>query len=169
MAKDIAVTRLVAIIVELVKISFTPLHRLERFQAIFGEIPRCFQDIKKELSGLRITLQLSRENLEAYSVKNGTKKALLAAIKDCTEQIGLLDPILAEVLPVSPEPRLIRGENATLSLQQKAKIEKITETLRSYHWNLEFYNRSIDTTLEPVEGSTLSRAYITSLLTSGLS
>jgi hypothetical protein len=161
MAKDIAVTRLVAIIVELVKISFTPLHRLERFQAILGEIPRCFQDIKKELSGLRITLQLTRENLEAYSVKNGTKKALLAAIKDCAEQIGLLDPILAEVLP---EPRLIRGENAILSLQQKAKIEKITETLRSYHGTLRFYNTSIDTTLEPVEGSTLSRAYITSLI-----
>jgi hypothetical protein len=168
MAEAIAVIGIVASIVQLVDFSSRVLHRLEEFQAGLGEIPVSFRHIKAELPVLQDTLQQTREAIEAGSVRDETKKALDPAIKGCAEQIGFLDHILAKVLPVSTDSRLIKGKKAILSLQQEAKIEKITKTLRSYVGTLTFYYASISSRLQPLTGSTLSRAYKASLLTSSL-
>jgi hypothetical protein len=108
------------------------------------------------------------DQIEAGSVMNETKKALDPAIKGCAEQIGLLDQILAKVLPISTDSLLVKGKKAILSLQQEAKIEKIMKTLRSYVGTLTFYYASISSRLQPLTGITFSRAYIASLLTSNL-
>jgi hypothetical protein len=168
MAEAIAVIGLVASIVQLVDFSSRVLHRLEEFQAGLGEIPMSFRHIKAELPVLQDTLQQTREAIEAGSVRDETKKAIDPAIKGCAEQIGLLDHILAKVVPVSTDSLLIKGKKAILSLQQEAKIEKITKTLRSYVGTLTFYYASISSRLQPLTGSTISRTYKASLLTSSL-
>ena len=155
MAEAIAVIGLVASIIQLVDFSSTVLHRIEEFQASLGEIPKSFQHIKVELPVLRDTLQQTREAIEAGSVRNKTEKALIPAIGGCAEQIGLLDNLLAKVLPVRTDSRLIKGKKAILSLQKEAEIEKITKTLRSYVGTLTFYYASISSRLQPLTGSTL--------------
>ena len=155
MAEAIAVIGLVASIIQLVDFSSTVLHRIEEFQASLGEIPKSFQHIKVELPVLRDTLQQTREAIEAGSVRNETEKALIPAIGGCAEQIGLLDNLLAKVLPVRTDSRLIKGKKAILSLQKEAEIEKITKTLRSYVGTLTFYYASISSRLQPLTGSTL--------------
>jgi signal transduction histidine kinase len=124
MAEAIAIIGLVASIVQLVDFSLKVLHRLEEFQTSLGEIPRSIQHIKIELAVLQDTLQQTRKAIEAVSVRNETKKSLVPAIEGCAEQIGLLDHILAKLLPVSTDSWLIKGKKAILSLQQEAKTEK---------------------------------------------
>jgi hypothetical protein len=157
MAEAIAVIGIVASIVQLVDFSSRFLHRLEEFQSSIGEIPRSFRHIKAELPVLQVTLQQTREAIEAGSVRDETKKALVPAIEGCTEQIRVLNPILAKMLPIPTDSRLRRGTKAILSLHQEAKIESITKILRCYIGTLTFYYAAISSTLQPLTGNTLSR------------
>jgi hypothetical protein len=82
------------------------LHRLDEFQPSLGEIPKSFRHIKAELPVLRDTLQQTREAIDAGSVTDKTKTALIPAIQGCIEEIESLHIILAEMLPTHDDPRL---------------------------------------------------------------
>ena len=164
MAEAIAVIGVVASIVQLVDFSSRVLHRFEEFQSSLGEIPKSFRNIKAELPVLQDTLQQTREAINAGLVRDETKKALIPAIEGCTEQIGLLDPILANTLPTPTDSRLRRGTKAILSLHQEAKIESITKILRGYIGTLTFYYAAASSTLRPLTGNSLSGEHIISLL-----
>lgn len=168
MAEAIAAIGVVASVIQLVDFSSKVLHRLEQFQSSVGEIPLSFRHIKAELPVLQDTLQQTREALEAGSVRDQTKKALIPAIEGCTEQIRLLDSILAKLSPTSTDSRLRRGTKALLSLHQESKVESITKILRYYVGTLTFYYAAISSPLQPLTGNTLSRVYPTSLLISSL-
>ena len=168
MAEVIAVIGVVASIVQLIGSSGTVLHRLDEFRSSLGEVPRSFRHFKAELPVLQDTLQLTREAIEAGLVRDETKNALIPAIEGCTEQIRLLDPILAKMLPTPTDSRLRRGTKAILSLHQEAKIEGITKILRGYVRTLTFYYAAISSTLQPLTGNTRPRERITHLLNSSL-
>jgi len=166
MAEAIVVIGIVASIVQLVDFSSRVLHRLEEFQTGLGEIPVSLRHIKVELPVLQDTLQQTRAAIDAGSVRDATKNALLPAIEGCTEQIRLLDSILAKMLPTPTDSRLKRGTKAILSLHQEPKIESITKILRCYVGTLTFYYAAISSTLQPLTGNTLPRECIKSLVTS---
>jgi N-terminal domain on NACHT_NTPase and P-loop NTPases len=168
MAEAMAVVGFVASIIQLVDFSSKVLERLEEFQADLGDIPRSLRYLKAELPVLQDTLQQTKEAIQAGSVREETKKALIPVIEGCTEQIGLLDTILVKIMPAPTDSRLKRGTKAILSLHQEAKIESIMKILRNYVGTLTFYYVAISSTLQPLTGSALQRVYVTCLLISGL-
>jgi hypothetical protein len=121
MAEAFAVIGIVASIVQLVDFSSKVLRRLEEFQTSLGEIPASLRHIQAELPVLQETLQQTRAAIDAGSVRDAKKNALLPAIEGCTEQIGLLDPILAKILTTPTDSRLKRGAKAILSLHRSEK------------------------------------------------
>jgi hypothetical protein len=166
MAEAIAVISIVATIVQLVDFSSSVLHRLDDFQSSLGDVPRSFRHLKAQLPVLQVTLQQTGKALEAGSVKDEAKEALIPAIKGCAEQIGLLDLILDKVLPTPTDSRLRRGTKAILSLHQDTKIESITKTIGGYIGTLTFYYAAASSTLEPLTGNPLLRAHLMPLLNS---
>jgi N-terminal domain on NACHT_NTPase and P-loop NTPases len=114
------------------------LHRLDEFQPSLVEIPKSFRHIKAELPVLRDTLQQTREAIDAGSVTDKTKTALIPAIQGCMEQIESLHIILAEMLPTQDDSRLERGKKEILSLRQDSKVESITKILHGYIGTLTF-------------------------------
>jgi hypothetical protein len=160
MAEAFAVIGVVASIVQLAGFSSTVLRRLDEFQSSLGEVPRSFRHFKSELPVLQDTLQQTRKAIEVGSVRDETKSALVPAIEGCTEQIKLLDPILAKMLPTPTDSRLRRGTKAILSLHQEAK--------KGYVRTLTFYYSFISSTLQPLTGNTRPRKHISYLLNSSL-
>jgi hypothetical protein len=159
MAEALAVVGIVANIVQLVDFTSKVLHRLDEFQSNLGEIPESFRHIKAELPVLRDTLQQTKDAIDAGSVRDDTKRALLPAIKGCTEQIKLLDTILIKTLPIPSDSKLKRGTKAIWSLHQDAKIESIMKTLRGYTGTLTFYYAAASSILQPQTGTTLLIIY----------
>ena len=152
MAEAFAIGGIVASIVQLVDFSSKVLGRLDEFQSSLGEVPRSFRNFKAELPVLQNTLLQTREAIEAGLVKDETKQALISAIEGCTEQIRLLEALLAKVLPIPTDSRLRRGTKAILSLHQEAKVESITKILRGYIGTLTFYYAAVSITLQPATG-----------------
>ena len=160
MAEAIAVVGVVASIVQLVDFSSKVLHRLDEFQSSLGEIPKWFRHIKAELPILQDTLQQTKEAIDAGSVRDETKRALIPVIKGCREQIESLDVVLTRMLPTANDSPLKKGSKAILSLYQDPKVESITKILRGYIGTLTFYYAAASSTLRPLTGSTLLKVYM---------
>jgi hypothetical protein len=157
MAEALAVISVVANIIQLVDFSSKVLQRIDEFRSGLGEIPKSFRHFSAELPVLKVTLQRIGEALEAGLVKDETEKALIPAIEGCKEQIQLLDTLLAKILPIATDSRLRRSTKAVLSLNQEAKFESITKTLRGCVGTLTFYYTAISSTLQPLTGDKLPK------------
>lgn len=166
MAEAIAIVGIVASIVQLVDFSSRVLRRLDEFQSNQGELPGSFRHVKAELPVLKYTLQYIRDAIEAGSGEDETKKALIPAIEGCTEQIRLLEPILAKILPTSTDSQLRIHTKAILSFRQESKVDSITKVLQRYIGTLTFYYAAISSTLQPLTGNVTLTEYIESLLKS---
>ncbi|KAH7348516.1 hypothetical protein BKA65DRAFT_261707 [Rhexocercosporidium sp. MPI-PUGE-AT-0058] len=149
-AEALAVVGIVASIIQIVDFSSKVLHRLEEFQTSLGEIPESFRHIKAELPLLQGTLQQTGVAIDAGLVCDATKRALLPVITGCTEQIKLLDSILAKMVatPADSGPKKI--PKAISSVKNDPKVERIMKTLRQYVGTLTFYHASISSTLPPL-------------------
>jgi hypothetical protein len=155
MAEALAIVGVVASIVQLVDFSTRLVSRLEEFHSNAGEVPKSFRHIKAELPLLNTTLQRIKEAIDAGSVAEGTKKALLPVIAGCQEQVAQLDIILAKTLPEIDDSWRQRSKKAIVSLNQDVKVESITKILRNYIGILTFYYAAASSTLQPLTGRCL--------------
>lgn len=153
MAEALAVVGVVATIVQLVDFSSKILSRLDEFRSSVEEVPKSFRHIKVELPPLQDALQRIKEAIDAGSVEDGTKRALLPAIQGCREQFAELDAILAKTLPGPSDSWIARKKKAILSLNQDDKVEGISKILRGYIGTLTFYYTVASSSLQPLSGS----------------
>lgn len=149
---ELATVGIVASIIQLVDFSAKVIHRLEEFQAKAGEVPKSLRHIRTELPLLSTTLQQIKEAINAGSVADGAKNALLPVVVECQEQIRQLDAILAKTLPENNDSWRERSKKALVSLQQDTKVESITKILRNYTKILTFYCAAASSTLQPLTG-----------------
>ena len=153
MAEALAVVGIVASIVQLVDFSSKILSHLDEFRSGAEEVPKSFRHIKVELPLLQDAFRLIKEAIDAGSVGNGTKRALLPAIQGCREQVAELDAILAKTLPGTGDSWHTRGKKAILSLNQDHRVESISKILRGYIGTLTFYYTVASPSFQPLTGS----------------
>jgi hypothetical protein len=156
MAEAIAVIGVVSSIVQLIDFTSSVFHRLDDFQSSLGDVPKSLQHLKAQLPVLQHVLEQTSKAIDAGSVKSEVQKLLIPVIEGCTEQIKLLEGILAKVLLMPTESRLRRGAKAILSLYQDDKLDSITKILHSYVGTLTLYYAGTSSTLQPLTGITLS-------------
>ncbi|KAH0556857.1 hypothetical protein GP486_005356, partial [Trichoglossum hirsutum] len=158
MAEALAIVSITANIVQLVDFGSKILYRLNEFQSSVEDVPESFRHIKAELPVLLDTLKQTREAIEAGSVRDDTKKALLPAIEGCRVQIRSLDDMLLKTLPTSDDSWAKRSWKAIwMSLRYDSKVEKITATIRKYIQTLTYYHAAASSTLAPLTGQASSR------------
>src|SRR5271170_3700626 len=146
MAEALAVVGIIANIAQLVDFGSKILHRLSEFQSSVEDVPESFRHIKAELPVLLDTLQQTKEAIEAGSVRDETKKALLPAIEGCRIQIKSLDDVLLKVLPAPGDSWTKRSRKAIwVSLRYESKVEKITATVWKYIQTLTYYHAAAST------------------------
>jgi len=148
MAEAVAVVGIVASIVQLVDFGSRVLLRLNEFQSRVGEIPKTFQHIKAELPVLLDTLKQTKTAIQAGSIRDETKKALLPAIDGCRTQVESLDTVIEKVLPLSGDSWTKKSRKAVSSLRQDAKIKKIRTDLQGYIQTLTYYHAAASSTLQ---------------------
>jgi len=153
MAEALAVVGIVASIVQLVEFSSKILSRLDEFRSTVEEVPKPFRHIKVELPLLQDALRHIKEAIDAGSVEDGTKRALLPAIQGCREQVAELDALLAKTLPGPSDSWSSRSRKAIVSLNQDHKVESISKILRGYIGTLTFYYTVASSSLQPLTGS----------------
>jgi hypothetical protein len=156
MAEALVVVSVVASIVQLVDFSSRVVHRLEEFHSNTGEVLKSFRHIEAELPLLNTTLQRIKEAIDAGSVADGTKKALLPVIAGCQDQVAQLDTTLAKTLPETDDGWRKRSKKVIMSLNQDAKVESITKILGNYIGILTFYYAAASSTLQPLTGRYLA-------------
>lgn len=152
MTEALATVSIVASIIQLVDFGTRVIHRLEEFHSRAGEVPKSFRHVQTELPLLQTTLQQIKGAIEANSVADGTRKALLTVIAGSQEQIAQLDVILSKTLPQINDSLQKRAKKAVLSLHQDAKVESITKILRNYLGILTFYYAAESSILQPLTG-----------------
>ena len=144
-------------IAQLVDFGSRVLKRFKEYQSKFGEVPEAFRHIKTELPVLLDALQQTNAAINAGSMQDETKKALLLAVEGCEAQIKSLDGIIVKALPTSGNSWARRGRKALGSLRYDAKMEKITAVVRGYVQTL-IYHTAASCTLRPLAGITLPSA-----------
>ncbi|KAF2473618.1 TPR-like protein [Lindgomyces ingoldianus] len=154
MAEAVAVVGIVANIIQLVGFGSKVLKRLEEYQSRLGEIPEAFRHIKTELPVLLDALQETKASIEAGSMQDKSRIALLPAIKGCAEQIKALDDLTKKALPALGDSWARRSRKALGSLRYDAKVEKITAVVRGYIQTLTYHAA---TSLRPLADRTLAR------------
>jgi hypothetical protein len=117
MAEALAVVGIVANIIQLVDFGSRVLKRLEEYQSKLGEIPEAFRHIKAELPVLLDALRQTKAAIDAGSIQDETKKALLPAVEGCGVQIKSLDDVIVKALPASGDSWARRGRKALGSLR----------------------------------------------------
>ncbi|KAH8727392.1 P-loop containing nucleoside triphosphate hydrolase protein [Phaeosphaeriaceae sp. PMI808] len=154
MAEALAVVGIVANIIQLVDFGSRVLKRLEEYQSELGDIPEAFRHIKTELPVLLDALRQTKAAIDAGSIQDESKKALLPAVEGCAVQIKALDDVIAKALPASGDSWARRGRKALGSLRYDAKVEKVTAVVRGYIQTLTFHAAA---SLRPLTDRTLPR------------
>ena len=154
MAEALAVVGIVANIIQLVDFGSQVLKRLEEYQSKPGDIPEMFRHIKAELPVLLDALRQTKVAIDAGSMQDNSKKALIPAVKGCGIQIQLLNDVIVKALPVLGDSWAIRGRKALRSLWYDVKVEKITAVVRGYIQTLTFH-AATSSTLRPLAGIAL--------------
>lgn len=149
MAEALAVVGIVANIIQLVDFGSRALKRLEEYQSELGDIPEGFRHIKTELPILLDALRQTKAAVDAGSMQDESKKALLPAVEGCAVQIKALDDVIAKALPVLGDSRIRRGRKALRSFRYDAKVEKITAVIRGYIQTLTYHAAA---SLQPLRG-----------------
>ncbi|KAF2678563.1 hypothetical protein K458DRAFT_348288 [Lentithecium fluviatile CBS 122367] len=154
MAEALAVVGIVANIIQLVDFGSRVLKRLDDYQSQLGDIPEAFRHIKTELPVLLDALRQTQAAIDAGSLQDESKKALLPAVKGCAVQIKALDDVIAKALPALGDSWARRGRKALGSLWYDAKVEKITTVVRGYIQTLTYHAAA---SLRPLADRTLPR------------
>jgi hypothetical protein len=154
MAEALAVVSIVANIIQLVDVGTRILTRLDQYQSTLVEIPEAFRHIKSELPVLLDALRQTKAAIDAGSLQDESKRALLPAVEGCGVQIKALDELIEKVLPALSDSWASRGRKALRSLWYDAKVEKITAVIRGYVQTLTYHAAASS---RPLAGTTLSR------------
>ena len=155
MAEAFATIGIVASILQLVDFGSRVLKRLNDYQSKLGEIPEAFRHIKAELPVLLDALRRTQAAIDAGSVQDESKQALLPAIEGCGKQIKLLDDLIAKALPTTDDSWVRKSRKAVRSLLYDGKVEKITIVIRGYIQTLT-YHAATSSTFRPLPGIILS-------------
>ncbi|OCK73508.1 hypothetical protein K432DRAFT_233234, partial [Lepidopterella palustris CBS 459.81] len=139
MAEALAVVGIVANIIQLVDFGTRVLNRLNQYQSTVTEIPEAFRHIKSELPVLLDALRQTKVAIDAGSLQDESKRALLPAVEGCSVQIKALDKVIEKALPASSDSWARRGRKALRSLQYDSKVEKITAVIRGYVQTLTYH------------------------------
>ncbi|RYP64315.1 hypothetical protein DL771_008817 [Monosporascus sp. 5C6A] len=139
MADPLTVVGIVANIIQLVDFGSRVLNRLEEYQSKFGDLPEAFRHIKAELPVPLDALRQTKAAIDAGSVQDESKNALLPAVEGCGVQINLLGDVIAEVLPSPGDSWARRSRKALRSLRYDTKVEKITSVVRGYIQTLTYH------------------------------
>ncbi|RYP23415.1 hypothetical protein DL765_001120 [Monosporascus sp. GIB2] len=139
MAEALTVVGIVANIIQLVDFGSRVLKRLEEYQSKFGDVPEAFRHIKAELPVLLDALRQTKAAIDAGSMQDESKNALLPAVEGCSAQINLLDDVIAEALPAPGDSWTRRGRKALKSIRYDIKVEKITSVIRGYIQTLAYH------------------------------
>ncbi|KAF1850065.1 TPR-like protein [Cucurbitaria berberidis CBS 394.84] len=151
MAEALAVVGIVANIIQLVDFGSHVLNRLEEYQSMFGDIPEAFRHIKAELPVLLDALSQTQSSINARSMREESKTALIPAIEGCRVQIKLLDDVITIALPVSNDSWVRKSGKAFKSLRYDAKVERVTAVIRGYVQTLTYH---ATVSLEPLADRT---------------
>ncbi|KAF2175866.1 hypothetical protein K469DRAFT_52280 [Zopfia rhizophila CBS 207.26] len=152
MAEALALVGIVANIIQLVDYGSRVLKRLEEYQSKLGDIPEAFRHIKTELPVLLDALWQTKATIDAGSMQDESKEALLPAVEGCAVQIKALDDVIAKALPALGDSWARRGRKALGSLRYDAKVEKITAVVRGYIQTLTYHAAA---SLRPLADRTL--------------
>ena len=98
MAEALAVVGIVANIIQLVDFGSRVLKRLKEYWSKLGDIPEVFRHIKAELPVLLDALRQTKAAIDAGSMQDNSKKALIPAVKGYKIQIQLLDDVIMKAL-----------------------------------------------------------------------
>jgi len=101
-------------------------------------------------------LRQTKAAIDAGSMQDKTKKALLPTIKGYRVQIKSLDDVIIKVLPASGDSWARRGRKALRSLRYDVKVEKIITIVRGYIQTLIYY-AAASSSLRPLAGMPLPR------------
>ena len=161
MAEALAVVGIVTNIIQLINFGSRVLKRLKEYQSKLGEVPKAFRYIRAKLPILLDALQQTKAAINARSMQDKTKKALLPTVKGCRIQIKLLNNMIIKALPALGDSWARKGRKALRSLQYNIKVEKITVVVQGYIQTLTYHHAAVST-LRPLVGITLlySRQYI---------
>jgi len=151
MAEALAVVGIVANIIQLVDFGSRVLKRLEEYQSELGDIPEAFRHTKTELPVLLDALRQTKAAIDAGTIQDESKKALLPAVEGCAVQIKALDDVIIKALPASGDSCARRGRKALGSLRYDAKVEKICAVVRGYIQTLTYHAAA---SLRPLTGMT---------------
>lgn len=152
MAEALAVVGIVANIIQIIDFGSRALNRLEEYQSKLGDIPETFAHTKVELPVLLDALRKTQTAINAGSIGDESKQALLPAIEGCGVQIRLLNDVIAKALPATSDSWIRRGGKAFRSLRYDAKVERITSVIRGYIQTLTFHATAF---LGPITGISL--------------
>lgn len=139
MVDALAAVGIVANIVQLVDIGTRVLKRLDQYQSTLAEIPEAFRHIKSELPVLLDALRQTKAAIDAGSLQDESKRALLPAMEGCSVQIKALDEVIEKVLPALSDSWARRQRKSLQSLRYDAKVEKITAVIRGYVQTLTYH------------------------------
>lgn len=156
MAEALAVVGIVANIIQLVDFGTRVLKRLDQYQSTLAEIPEAFRHIKAELPVLLDALRQTKDAINAGSLQEESKRALLPAIEGCGVQIKALDEVIEKALPASSDSWAKRGRKALRSLRYDAKVEKIIAVIRGYVQTLTYHAAASSKPLSGNNSSCLS-------------
>jgi hypothetical protein len=162
MAEALAGLSIAANIIQLFDFGSKVLKRLEEYQSQLGDIPEAFRHVKVELRVLVDALNRTKEACDAGFVPYESTRAILPAIEECTDQIKLLEDIIARALPFANDSWLRRAWKALRSLQYDAKLKKTTEVVHGYIQVLTFHAASSQSAVAGKE----SLQYMDSVLSS---
>ena len=139
MAEALATIGIIANIIQLVDFGARVLKRLDQYQSTHAEIPEAFLHIESELPVLLDALRQTRATINAGSLQEESKRALLPVVEGCGVQINALDSVIKKALPAASDSWARRGRKALGSLRYDAKVEKITAVLRGYIQTLTYH------------------------------
>ncbi|MCJ1390022.1 hypothetical protein MMC18_002880 [Xylographa bjoerkii] len=129
MAEALAIIGLVSAIVQFVDFSAKVIIRLHEFKEKAGELPKVFQDVVNRLPLLTHILESIRTQIDTDEISEKTQQALLPVIKDCYQQIELLNNVLIRVAPSAGDSSWGRGKKAISSLHEDGKVQQIVAAL----------------------------------------
>lgn len=159
MAEAVAVVSIVANIIQLADFGTRVLRRLDEYQSSLTEIPEAFRHIKAELPVLLDALRQTKAVIDAGSLQDESKRALLPAVEGCNAQIKALDEVIEKSLPTSRDSWARRGRKALGSIRNDAKVEKITTIIRGYIQTLTYHAA----TSQPLAGNDSFMSHIASI------
>ena len=127
MAEALAAVGIAASVVQLAVLGCETIARIDEFQSKTKDVPAVFREISIQLPLLvEICQGVVKENL------NTDSDNLAGVINGCIQLVEALDSLIAKVLPIQGDSRIIRTWKAVGSVRLEKKVLDYQKTLETY-------------------------------------